>query len=335
MGYGSYKASDWAKLKESKGISNVSSAAEIFRDNNFQEKYDPFFITARESRDSEDSPNSTPIILGFDVTGSMGFLAAEIAKNSLNKTILEIYDKNLVSNPHVMCAAITQPINKSGLQVTQFEADIRVIEQLLELKVRFGGNTFSYDSLVWYFAAKHTEIDSYKKRGKKGFIFVIGDEICGADKGESLSVLQIKNVYNDETDHDLPLTEVYNMAAEKYEIFHITVHERAINSWNSFLPGRCAYISEENIQYLSEVITSIIQITNGMSKKDVLKQWSGKASDVVQTAISDINIKKASQTQPQNYTQKYIQTHLQADKKTTADQPLKKNLILKLFLQNY
>jgi hypothetical protein len=30
---------------------------------------------------------------GLDVTGSMGYLSEEIAKNSLNKTMLEIYDK--------------------------------------------------------------------------------------------------------------------------------------------------------------------------------------------------------------------------------------------------
>ena len=87
MGYGSYDASDWNKLKNSRGMNAQSSAQDIFKGNEFQEKYLPVFIDKRESCDSEDSPLSTPIIIGFDVTGSMGYLAAEIAKNSLNKTI--------------------------------------------------------------------------------------------------------------------------------------------------------------------------------------------------------------------------------------------------------
>ena len=37
-------------------------------------------------------------------------------------------------------------------------------------RVYFDGDNgrVSYDSLLWYFAAKHTAIDSYEKRGKKG-----------------------------------------------------------------------------------------------------------------------------------------------------------------------
>ncbi|MBQ9848233.1 MAG: hypothetical protein IJO64_04145 [Clostridia bacterium] len=293
MGYGSYKASDWTKLKNSRGISSSSGAGEIFSNNQFKEKYDPRFISVRESRDSEDSPNSTPVILAFDVTGSMGYLAAEIAKNSLNKTALELYEKRPVSDPHLMCAAITSPDAQSGLQVTQFEADIRIVEQLLELKVGFGGNLYSFDSMVWYFAAEHTSIDCYEKRGKKGFLFTIGDEVCGVDRGERLTAREIKEVYNDDVDHDFSLAELYRMASEKYEIFHIVAkRESSMKTWERFISGRVAYVSEANAQYLSEVITSIMQITNGMNKSDAVAQWSEDARPVVQTAVSTIDPSK-------------------------------------------
>ena len=299
MGHGSYKASDWAKLKNSRGISASSSVDQIFSGNSLSEKYDPKFINMRESCDSEDSPNSTPVILAFDVTGSMGYLAAEIAKNSLNKTAIELYDKQPVSNPHIMCAAITSPDNYGGgfLQVTQFEADIRVVEQLLELKVGFGGNRYSFDSLIWYFAAKHTSIDSYKKRGKKGFLFVIGDEICGAQHGESLSVKEVKDVFNDDITHNLPLKNVYKMASEMYEIYHI-VADRAssMESWEAFLPGRVAYIAAKDIQYLSEVITTIMQMANGMEKRTAISQWPKEVQSVVENAVTHITIKKTKKT---------------------------------------
>ena len=148
MGRGSYRASDWTKLKQSRGITSSSSASTIFQVSKAKEQYLPKFINVRESRDSEDSPNSTPIILGFDVTGSMGYLAEEIAKNALNETVTQIYAKNPVTNPHIMCAAFVEAEDPDGLQVTQFEADIRVVEQLLDLRVGFGGNWYSYDSLL-------------------------------------------------------------------------------------------------------------------------------------------------------------------------------------------
>ncbi len=291
MGYGSYRASDWTKLKQSRGISSSSDAAQIFSSKSIQDKYNPRFINVRESCDSEDSPESTPIIIAFDVTGSMGYLAAEIAKNSLNKTITEIYDKKPVTNPHVMCAAITDPHRDTGLQVTQFEADIRVIEQLLDLRVGFGGNLYSYDSLIWYFAAKHTKIDSFDKRGKKGFLFFIGDEICGAEKGEWLLSKNLKDVFDDEVEKGYPLREIADMAMEKYEIFHIVTggNGRGLESWQKFLPGRVAEVKSANIEYLSEVITSIMQLTNGMPAESVISQWSGKTKDVVAFALSTMS----------------------------------------------
>lgn len=72
MGYGSYKASDWAKLKNSRSISDDSNAGAIFKKSTLNDKYNPRFIQMRESCDSNDSPASTPIIIAFDVTGSMG-----------------------------------------------------------------------------------------------------------------------------------------------------------------------------------------------------------------------------------------------------------------------
>ena len=293
MGHGSYKAADWAKLRQSRGLSADSRAEEIFRGNTLQDKYNPRFIEMRESCDSEDSPLSTPIIIAFDVTGSMGYLAAEIAKNSLNKTITEIYDKQPVTNPHVMCAAITAPTANGGLQVTQFEADIRVVEQLLALKVGFGGNRFSYDSLIWYFAAKHTKIDCWDKRGKKGFLFVIGDEICGAAQKERLSADEIKTVFGDNAVLGLPLQDVAKMAMEKYEIFHIVTGyrlEESRKTWEDFLPGRVASIPGDRIQYLSEVIISLLQLQGGMQKESVVNQWAGEAREIVRAAVADVTV---------------------------------------------
>ncbi len=292
MGRGSYNAADWNKLKDSRGINAGSTADDIFSGNKVNEKYLPKFINVRESRDSEDSPQSTPIIIGFDSTGSMGYLAAEIAKNSLNKTATMILEKRPVTDPHIMCAAFTSPHEQPPLQITQFEADIRVVEQLLEFTLN-GGNMYSYDSLVWYFALEHTAIDSYEKRKQKGFIFCIGDEVGDDGRNEILNSLSIKKVFNDDRERGFTTGELYNAASEKYEIFHIITGrhtEHSLETWERLISGRNAVVEPEDIEFLAEVMISIMQHMNGMTKEETLSQWTGKARDAVEKALSTINV---------------------------------------------
>ena len=288
MGHGSYKASDWKKLKESRGVAASSTASQLFSNRTMLDKYNPRFINMRESCDSKDSPESTPIIIGFDVTGSMGYLAEEIAKNALNKTISNIYDKNPVTNPHIMCAAIGDVCDRAPLQVTQFEADIRIVEQLLELWLEgSGGDAPESFNLLWYFADRHTKIDSYTKRNKKGFLFTIGD----AATHPKLSAKDILDVFGDQS-ADLNNQQLLADVSEKYEVFHIIVaRETSVASWENCLPGRIAYISGRNIQYLSEVITTIMQITTGMTKEDAIAQWPEAARTVVASAVATIHLK--------------------------------------------
>ena len=89
MGYGSYSASDWSRLRESKGL-DKASVNEIFTSRRMQDRYNPYYIDKREARDSKEHPNSTPIAIGVDITGSMGYLSEEIIKNSINEIIKKL-----------------------------------------------------------------------------------------------------------------------------------------------------------------------------------------------------------------------------------------------------
>ena len=80
MGYGSYKAADWTRLKTSRKI-DKAPVNEIFKATKMDDRYNPYYVDKREARDSEEHPNSTPIVIGVDVTGSMGYLSNEIIKN--------------------------------------------------------------------------------------------------------------------------------------------------------------------------------------------------------------------------------------------------------------
>lgn len=297
MGGGYYQASDWAKLKNSRNLSSANSANQTFARRMISEELNSKFIGIRESFDSETSPNSTPVIIGFDVTGSMGFLANEIATKSLNKTITEILSRQTVVNPHFMCAAFTSP--DSPIQATQFEADIRVVKQLLDFRLG-GANRFSFDNLLWYFAAKHTEIHSMTKRGKKGILISIGDEVLGGDKN-ILTPHDISNVFDDKCNTDYDLRTLYDMASEKYEIVHIVIggNDRLVNNnprnsyidWREVFPDRVARIHSSNVKYLADVIIAVIRLINGETKEEILKSISDtNVSDVVSYAINDMNI---------------------------------------------
>ena len=294
MGYGSYSAGDWQKLKASRGLSSSSSANQTFRNQAILDKYNARFIDFRESFDSEDSPESTPIIIGFDVTGSMGYLAKEIATNSLNETIMQILEKKPVTDPHMLCAAFTNSTNP--LQVTQFEADIRVVEQLLDFKLG-GGNRFAYDNILWYFAANHTKTDCFSKRGKKGILIGIGDEVCGAENN-ILHQNHIYQLFGDEIKGHVSFQKALADAEKKYHVGHIVVGGNyrfegvisAYEGWKAAAPGRVAKLHEKNISYLSDVIVAMIEMMNGKGRKEVLDGVEKGKRDIVRSAIEDFGI---------------------------------------------
>lgn len=282
MGYGSYTASDWSKLKASRPSLATGSANQIFTNCEMNPKFDPRFIEKREARDSEEHPNSTPLLIGVDVTGSMGYLSTQIIKESLNELMQKLYSTDLIHDPQILFAAIGDVSDRAPLQVTQFESDIRIAEQLLGLWLENGGGDGPEDyELLWYFAKNHTDIDSYKKRGQKGFCFTIGD----ADFHTELSADSIQKVFGDQSAQTASSEKLAKQASEMYELFHIMIGGKPGNAAD-ILPGRVITVAKTEIQYLPEIIISVVQLTKGMAEEDVLKQWGELAREVVRKSVS-------------------------------------------------
>ena len=290
MGRGSYTSADWAKLKNSSRITEDSTASQLFKANQMEERFNPKFINAREARDNEDHPNSTPIIIGLDVTGSMGYLSAEIAKNGLNETMMKIYANKPIEDPQIMFAAIGDVSDTAPLQVTQFESDIRIAEQLLSLWLEGRGGDSPEDyELLWYFASKHVKTDCNEKHGKKGYLFTIGD----ADCHENLKQEHIKAIFDD-TYMTIPSKRLVKMAEEKFEVFHIHIekHRPGIPAkLQSMLPGKILCIPKEAVNTLPEIIISTMQLANGEDKEKVIAQWSDLAQPIVRNAVKDLVVK--------------------------------------------
>ena len=289
MGYGSYTAADWKKLRASRKL-DTASTNQIFTRTSIDQRFDPKYIEKREARDSEDHPKSTPIMIGVDVTGSMGYLSTQIVRTSLNQLMTQLYTSNLIPDPQLLFAAIGDVQDHAPLQVTQFESDIRIAEQLMDLWLEGRGGDGPEDfPLLWYFAAKHTDVDSWKLRKEKGFCFTIGD----ADCHDVIEAEDIQEIFEDTAAMPLSSKKLAEMAGETYELFHILIGSKCPEMERA-IPGRIAYISREEVEYLPEIIISIMQLVKGMDKDEILKQWGELAVPVVKNALSTLKLRKHS-----------------------------------------
>ena len=294
MGGGSgWCAKDWDDFKTHSVVGK--STDEVFAKKAKKEML-PVNIAVRESRDSKDNPNSTPIILALDSTGSMGIIADSLARDGLNTLVQEILERKPVSNPHIMAMAVGDAeYDTTPLLATQFEADIRIAKQLTELKLEKGGGPNEYESynLPWYFAARKTSIESLEKRGKKGILFTFGDEECPP----KLSKHHIKEIFGDDVQDDIPTKDLLAMAQEKYDVFHVVVEQgnyarayrsQTYDSWNEVLPqGRI--IPLKDYTKVAEVVISVLERHAGKSVDEIAKSWKDKSTGlIVRDAIKDM-----------------------------------------------
>lgn len=269
----------------------TKSRADIFTKSGLDEYLDPLKFKIRESRDSTANPESTPIIIASDVTGSMGGLAEQIIKRDLGIIMGEIYNRVPVSNPHILVAAVgdSQAGDRAPFQATQFESDISIASQMEKFFIEGGGggNRGEQYILAWYFAAFRTECDAILKRGKKGYLFTIGDEAPLL----TLTKNEVKKYFGDDIQDDIKAEDLLDIVKQNWHVFHIIVkpHGRFTHDpkyWEDLL-GDGVIILQDN-SALGEVIVSTLQVVNGADKDAVAASWSGSTALVVADALKSI-----------------------------------------------
>lgn len=303
MGSGRWDPTDWKGYTSSRSYDSksTSGAGGIYASSGMDPLLDPKGVKLRESRDSADNPRSTPIIVGLDVTGSMGMIADVMARKGLNTLITSVYDRKPVTDPHVMIMGIGD-VNygrpgsygdSAPLQVTQFEADVRLAEQLEKLYLEHGGggNLSESYALAWYFAAHHTAIDSFEKRQVKGYLFTIGDE----HPTELLTREDIERVMGYKPQADVDLDALLTLVSRQWEIFHVIAAEGDCTSrhattvrkkWTDLIGQRALWLSDHT--KLAELITSVIQIHEGTDSRKVVDSWDGSTALVIRDAVSGL-----------------------------------------------
>ena len=300
MGSGRWDAGAWSSYAST----NIKgkSAAQVFTSTSIKTDYDPKGIDKRESRDSADNPQATPILLASDVTGSMGMIAHQLMQTGLNTLATEIYDRKPVTDPHIAVLAVGDAYtDRAPLQATQFEADIRLADQVRDLWIEGcgGGNQGESYALAHAFAAFKTSTDAFEKRGKKGYLITIGDEpILPVTRKEDL-----ERIFGGNWESDLKTQDAIDMARRKWEVFHIALvnegycrhgRDAVLQSWNAVLPERVVQL--ENVEDLAETVTSLIQVHEGANADSVAASWSGSTAVVVANALKTVATRGASQT---------------------------------------
>lgn len=295
MGSGRWTDKDW-DVYASVHVRSKASVDDIYTSKSLAPELDPRGVNIRESCDSIDNPQSTALVVALDVTGSMGMVLDSMARDGLKTLATEVYNRKPISDPHIMFMGIgdAEAGDRAPLQVTQFEADIRIAEQLTKIYLERGGGGNHYESytLAWYFAAMHTRIDCFEKRNKKGLLFTIGDEM----PTPYLRAVDIERVCGYRPQFDkIYAQELLTMVSRQYDVFHIMVEEGSyfrsngdvvVNAWTKLLGQRAIRLSDHT--KMSEVIVSALQVMGGEDARSVISSWDGSTGIVVAKAIQDL-----------------------------------------------
>lgn len=267
MGYGSYSYENRTTRATTLGYT-TKSTYEIFQQKNINSAMSPYGVDIREARDSEDHPESFPIVIALDVTGSMGSVPHFLVKEGLPNLMKRIIDDGIKS-PQVLFVAVgDHECDSAPLQVGQFEASDELLDKWLTdvyLEGGGGGNSGESYHLAWYFAGKHTVTDSLEKRGKKGVLITIGDEPVLRD----IPLLALKNIMGDGQYETYTAVKLFEMAQEKYDCYHLHIKQTNSGSrkhvqdgWKQLLGDKAVMIDrrEDVAQKIADIVINSYKV---------------------------------------------------------------------------
>ena len=264
---------------------------------------DPHGVSARESRDSADHPQSNAIAVMFDVTGSMGEAPMTLQKK-LPELLGLLMRKAYIPDPQILFGGIGDATcDAVPLQVGQFESDNRMDENLDNIFLEGGGGgqrTESYE-LAMYFIARHTQIDCWTKRGRKGYLFIIGDEMAYPQVNKS----EVKKHIADGLESNLSIKQLVQELKKRYHVFYLLPKASSYGGDKDILRFWRALLGETVLELQeSEAVCEVIALAIGMTEGTVdlaagaadLKEW-GVSKTIVKTVTSALAALPTGQVQ--------------------------------------
>jgi hypothetical protein len=213
----------------------------------------------RECCDSDEHPNTIPVILALDVTGSMGS-ACKMCAAKLDEIMTKLYSE--VKDVQFMMMGIGDlSYDDAPIQATQFESDIRILDQTAKIWFEGGGggNRFESYTAAWYFGLHNTKLDCWN-RGRKGIIITLGDEPLNP----YLPKKSLNRALGSTEQADVDTDKLYREVCEKFDVYHIAItnnscyraYDKAIDSsWGKLL-GQRLFTAESDD--LPKIISQIV-----------------------------------------------------------------------------
>ncbi len=266
---------------------------QIFTAKTLKKEMNPFGVAFREARDSAANPLTTPVSVWLDETGSMGSVPESLVKGSLS-ALMNTMIKHKVSDPTIMFCGIGDHIyDRSPLQVGQYESGAVELDEWLSsiyLEGCGGGQDMESYLLAWLFAARHTSLDSFEKRGKKGFLFTIGDEATH----ECVEADDMKKILGYAEATDATAKQLLAEVERTHHVFHIHINQgrykdnpRVFASWKNLLGERFIVLNDHNA--VAETIATAVAVMNGADLSDVTSDMDSSKSNSVALALSNIS----------------------------------------------
>lgn len=273
MGHGTYTDSAYDSRNLTRSMNYASSTTMHTADiengraeRRVHQRLNPMGLKKRESRDSEAHPDSLAIAVFFDVTGSMGSIPITL-RNKLNNLMGLLLSRGYVADPQVLFGAIGDATcDQAPLQVGQFESDVQMDEDLDHVWVEGGGGGMGCESyeLAYYVAARHTSIDCWEKRHKRGYLFTIGDEM----PYDYVSKSQVKSLIGGGLQANAPFADVIKEAQERYNVYHLIAtkgsngrDESMRMRWKQLLGDNAILV--DHMDFIAETIALIVGMNEG------------------------------------------------------------------------
>ncbi|WP_329257504.1 hypothetical protein OG417_18950 [Actinoallomurus sp. NBC_01490] len=260
------------------------------------EDLDPYGVTVRESRDSDEHPESLALAVLFDVTGSM-LTVPRTLQSKLPDLLGLLMRKGYVEHPQILFGAVGDATcDRAPLQVGQFESDNRMEDDLGKILLEGGGGgqmTESYE-LAMYFMARHTAMDCLEKRGRRGYLFLIGDELAYP----KVKAREIGRVIGGEPGEDVPLASIIAELKRRFEVYFI-IPEGASHSRDGRLLDFWRGHLGQNVIRLDDLdaVCETIALTVGLAEDavdldeglDHLREFGSSAGDSVSRALAPLS----------------------------------------------
>jgi len=268
MGYSGWVSSVYEDRSASRrGMSTHEVREKVFSQG-LHASLNPRGVAVRESRDSGNHPESNAIGVFFDVTGSMGTIPAHFAAHKLGHLMEMLSTRGVIPHPQVLFGAIGDAHHdRSPFQVGQFESGIEMDDCLTKVFIEGGGGGDVEESygLAHYFFSRHTAIDCFEKRSKKGYLFTLGDEKAH----DRITRAEASGIFGDSLQSDVHLHDAINAAKERYNVFHIVVgggsshgdDPKIMAFWKELLGQNVLKLDDPD--NVCEMIAATIGITEG------------------------------------------------------------------------